>query len=81
MLRGCVGALVFLTFVASDAKASDRPSAFHRVSCAVVKFYVARYSAGAAEAWARSHGATDAEIESARLCLTSDAIRTASVVK
>jgi hypothetical protein len=81
MLKGCVGALGFLTLMASDATAGDRPGALHRVSCAVVKFYVARYSAGAAEAWARSHGATDAEIEGARQCLASDAIRTASVVK
>jgi hypothetical protein len=81
MLRGWLGALAFLTVVVSDARASDKPGAFHRVSCAVVKFYVARYSAGAAEAWARSHGATDAEIENARLCLASDAMRTASVAK
>jgi hypothetical protein len=31
--------------------------------------YVAKYSEPAAEAWARSHGATEAEIERARACL------------
>lgn len=41
----------------------------HRASCTVVRFYVAKYSAFAAESWARSHGATDAEIEAARHCL------------
>lgn len=41
----------------------------HRVSCHVVRYYVAKYSAAAAEMWARSHGATDAEIEVARRCL------------
>jgi hypothetical protein len=39
------------------------------VSCAVVRFYVAKYSEAAAETWARSHGASDAEIETARRCL------------
>ena len=34
-------------------------------------------SAYAAEAWARSHGATDAEIESARRCLRDTPARTA----
>ena len=38
---------------------------FHRASCSVVRYYVAKYSASMAEAWARSKGATDAEIESA----------------
>ena len=40
-----------------------------RMSCAVVRLYVAKYSAPAAETWARSKGATDAEIEAARHCL------------
>ena len=42
---------------------------FHRASCSVVRYYVARYSESAAEAWARSKGATEAEIEAARHCL------------
>jgi len=44
-----------------------------RASCAVVRFYVAKYSASAAESWARSHGASDAEIEAARRCLRGTA--------
>ena len=40
-----------------------------RVSCTVVRFYVAKYSASAAETWARNKGATDAEVEAARHCL------------
>src|SRR4029079_694661 len=39
------------------------------VSCSVVRFYVAKYSEAAAEKWARSQGASDAEIETARRCL------------
>ena len=41
----------------------------HRASCAVVRYYVAKYSAPAAEAWARSRGATEAEIQAARRCI------------
>jgi hypothetical protein len=51
----------------------------HRVSCTVVRYYVARYTASAAEQYARSKGATDAEIEAARRCITPEAARTASV--
>jgi hypothetical protein len=40
------------------------------VSCVAVRYYVAKFSEMAAEAWARSHGATDVEIERARSCLT-----------
>jgi hypothetical protein len=48
------------------------------VSCAVVRFYVAKYSEAAAETWARGHGASNAEIESARRCLHSANVQTAS---
>lgn len=49
----------------------DTPKAtvVHRMSCTVVRFYVAKYTLPAAEAWARSKGATDAEIETARKCV------------
>jgi hypothetical protein len=51
---------------------------FHRASCSVVRYYVAKYSESAAEAWARSKGATEAEIEAARHCLNGAAtVRTA----
>ena len=53
---------------------------FHRASCSVVRYYVAKYSESAAEAWARSKGATEAEIEAARHCLngaSSATVRTA----
>jgi hypothetical protein len=73
MLKCGLGGLAILAVLAQDASASERPGVFHRMSCAVVKFYVSRYSAGAAEAWARSHGATDTEIENARRCLSRDA--------
>jgi hypothetical protein len=48
---------------------------FHRASCAVVRYYVAKYSAEMAEAYARSKGATESEIEVARRCLDSGSTR------
>jgi hypothetical protein len=60
-----------LVALAPDALAGEQPGVFRRASCTVVRFYVAKYSAGAAEAWARSKGATEAEIEAARHCLTN----------
>jgi hypothetical protein len=69
---------VVLGFSPVEAFASE--GVLHRASCSVVRYYVAKYSAPAAEAWARSKGASDAEIEAARRCLStapSRAIRTA----
>jgi hypothetical protein len=55
-----------------DAKAGDKPT--HHVSCTLVRFYVAKYSMAAAETWARSRGATDLDIETARHCLGSGVV-------
>jgi len=66
---GCVAA-VWLG-LASSAQAAERSGIVHRTSCTAVRYYVAKYSASAAEMWARSHGATEAEIEAARRCLKS----------
>jgi hypothetical protein len=61
-------ALVF--GLSSEASAGEKTGGiFHRASCTVVRYYVAKYSAPAAEAWARSKGATEAEIEVARHCI------------
>jgi histone acetyltransferase (RNA polymerase elongator complex component) len=60
--------------LAPQAKAVE----LHRISCAVVRFYVAKYSVSAAETWARSKGATEAEIEAARRCIKDSPVRTAS---
>jgi len=61
----------------STASAGGQSGLLQRVSCSVVRFYVAKYSAAAAEQWARSNGATDAEIEAARRCLNPETTRTA----
>jgi hypothetical protein len=65
--------------VAPQAQAGE--PLVHRASCTVVRFYVARYSAGAAETWARSHGATDADIEAARRCLKNQPTQTAQAAR
>ena len=57
----CIAAISF--GLISQTVAGEQSDRVHRASCTVVRFYVAQYSASAAEAWARRHGATDAEIE------------------
>jgi hypothetical protein len=69
LLRG-LGAVALTLSLTSGALAGKQPGVFQRVSCTVVRFYVAKYSASAAEMWARGHGATEAQIEAARRCLT-----------
>ena len=61
-LRCCV-VLALCFGLSPQAFAGERTGVFHRASCTVVRYYVAKYSAEAAEAWARSKGATEAEIE------------------
>ncbi|HYI96435.1 MAG TPA: hypothetical protein VEX68_23020 [Bryobacteraceae bacterium] len=55
----------------STATAGETRGPVRRASCAVVRYYVARYTAATAEAWARSKGATDSEIQTARDCIKS----------
>jgi hypothetical protein len=81
MLWRTMVALSMLTALGQTATAGERPSLAHRVSCTVVRYYVARYSEWAAEAWARSHGATDAEIQTARSCLSGSSVQTANLQK
>jgi hypothetical protein len=71
---GCI-VVVCLGLAPPDAKGGE----LRRMSCTLVRFYVAKYSAPAAEQYARSKGATDAEIELARHCIKSETAQTASV--
>jgi hypothetical protein len=70
--------LRFMCFLAaclamsSPALADEQPGLLRRMSCSMVRFYIAKYSAPAAEQWARSKGATDADIEAARRCLAPE---------
>jgi hypothetical protein len=66
--------VVALLFAVAPVEASAE-GLLHRASCSVVRYYVAKYSAEMAEAYARSKGATEAEIEAARRCLDSGSTR------
>jgi hypothetical protein len=63
----CVAAICL--GLAPRVEAAERSGLVHRASCTVVRYYVAKYTASVAEAWARTKGATQAEIEAARHCL------------
>ncbi|HLX16512.1 MAG TPA: hypothetical protein VKS24_15065 [Bradyrhizobium sp.] len=67
--------------VASQANAAEHSGIVHRASCAVVRYYVAKYSASAAEMWARGHGATEAEIEAARHCIRKEPAETVQAAR
>jgi hypothetical protein len=69
---------VFAVLFAMAPVEASAEGIFHRASCSVVRYYVAKYSASMAESWARSKGASEAEIEAARHCLDgSSRVRTA----
>jgi hypothetical protein len=76
LMRG-IGAFALTVSLSSGALAERQPGIMHRMSCAMVRVYVAKYSASTAEMWARSHGATEAQIEAARECLKPTADQTA----
>lgn len=71
LIRGFALSAVLLSFAPDGMAAEPQPGVFRRASCTVVRYYVAKYSAATAEAWARSKGATEAEIEAARRCVTN----------
>ncbi len=73
MLIKGIAVTAALVALAPGAMAGEQSGVLRRASCTLVRYYVAKYSAPAAEAWARSHGASDAEIETARHCLANAA--------
>jgi hypothetical protein len=74
--RGMATAAMFLA-LGQAATGGERPRIPHRISCTVVRYYVAKYSEPAAEVWARSKDAT----ETARKCLPASTLQTASFAK
>ena len=70
LIKGLAVSIALLA-LATDATAGEQSGLLRRASCTVVRYYVAKYSAAAAETWARSHGATEAEIEAAHRCLAN----------
>jgi hypothetical protein len=81
MVARLICLLVVLLGLSSNAMAAERAGIMHRMSCVAVRYYVALYSATAAEQYARSKGATDADINAARRCIRSDLTQTASAQK
>jgi hypothetical protein len=81
MLPRWICAAAIFAGLLSQAHATERQGIVRRASCAVVRYYVAKYSAAAAETWARSHGASEAEIEAARHCLRSPVAETAEAAR
>jgi hypothetical protein len=65
--------LVVILGLSPGAVAGGHTGILHRMSCTMVRYYVALYSASAAEQYARSKGASDADIEAARSCIRPDA--------
>jgi hypothetical protein len=75
LMRG-IGAVALTLSLSSGALAEKQPGVLQRISCSMVRLYVAKYSASTAEMWARNHGATEAQIEAARDCLKGQAEQT-----
>jgi len=78
IMRAVSATALFLMTLSSESYASRQHRPAGRISCPEVRYYVAKYSAPVAEMYARSRGASDAQIERARRCLAStDAAETA----
>lgn len=77
---GVAAAAMVLTLFQA-ATAGERLNVHHRTSCALVRYYVATYSESVALAWARSNGATDAEVETARRCLPGSSTQQTNLTK
>jgi len=81
MVMRAVSILVRVLALSSEVMAGEHPGTLRRMSCTAVRYYVAPYSASAAEQFARSKGATDADIDAARRCIKASSAQTASVAR
>ena len=77
MLMRAIAAATLMLSIGSRANAGARHGVTHRMSCSEVRYYVAKYSAATAEMYARSHGATETQIDAARRCLKDQSVQTA----
>jgi hypothetical protein len=77
MIIRAASILVVVLGMSPGAMAGERTGILHRMSCTMVRYCVALYSATAAEQYARSKGATENDIEAARHCLAGGATQTA----
>jgi hypothetical protein len=71
MIIRAASILVVVLGLSPGAMAGSHTGVLHRMSCTMVRYYVALYSATAAEQYARGKGATNADIEVARHCIKS----------
>ena len=79
MVVRAVSVLAVILGLSTHAIAGEKSGVLHRVSCTVVRYYVGLYTAPAAEQYARSKGATDAQIEAARRCIKPEGARTGAI--
>ncbi|MGY4302797.1 hypothetical protein ACVIJ6_000040 [Bradyrhizobium sp. USDA 4369] len=77
MVRGVIGAGILLLAMGSGVQAANEAGPDTRISCSEVRYYVEKYTAEVAEMYARSRGATDAQINRARRCLSTNHFRRA----
>lgn len=77
MLMRAIATATLMLSIGSGANAGARHGVTYRMSCSEVRYYVAKYSAATAEMYARSHGATEAQIDAARRCLKDQSVQTA----
>jgi hypothetical protein len=77
MLMRAIAAAISILSLGSGAHAGGQHGVKQRVSCSEVRYYVAKYSAATAEMYARSQGATEAQIDAARRCLKDQSVQTA----
>jgi hypothetical protein len=71
-MRGFVSAATLLLLQVCCAQAGGEYGVRQRMSCSEVRYYVAKYSIVTAEMYARSQGATEAQINAARRCLKDE---------
>lgn len=76
-MRSVIGAGVLILAMGSGLQAANELGQDQRISCSEVRYYVEKYTAAVAESYARSQGATDAQINRARRCLTVNHFRRA----
>jgi hypothetical protein len=62
IMRAVGAAALFVMTLCSEAQAHRQHRPAGRISCSDVRYYVEKYSAPVAEMYARSRGATDAQI-------------------
>ena len=77
MLMRAIAAATLILSLGPGVQAGGQHGVRQRMSCSEVRYYVAKYSAATAEMYARSHGATEAQINAARRCLKDQPAQTA----